>query len=133
MNRPELTVVVPAYNEGGGLGRVIRDWSEALDRLNIDHILHVYDDGSRDDTPDVLREAAVGNPRIRVTRHNNIGHGPTVLRGYRDAAGEWILQIDGDDNIGPEPYGIALARLHCGRALDADCCAFLTTGRVPLV
>src|SRR5207244_9132146 len=34
----------------------------------------------------------------------NRGHGPTILRGYHEARGEWVFQTDSDDEIGPEAF-----------------------------
>ena len=39
-----------------------------------------------------------------VTRQENAGHGPTVLRGYREARGRWVFQIDSDNEMGPESF-----------------------------
>ena len=107
MNRPrgpELTVVIPAYNEGAGLADTLSGWSTELGRLGIVHVLRVYDDGSTDDTPNLLLSAGDRVPNLEVVAHENRGHGPTVLRGYHEAGSEWILQLDGDDEVGPAPF-----------------------------
>jgi len=96
---PELSVVIPAYNEAGNIAEVIGEWTTELDRLGIDYLVTVYDDGSRDDTEKVVRGLAASRQRLRIERHSNIGHGPTILRGYRQARGEWVLQIDSDREI----------------------------------
>jgi glycosyltransferase involved in cell wall biosynthesis len=95
----ELTVVVPVHNEEDAIGGVLASWSADLERLGIDYRITVYDDGSTDGTPRVLRELAGRNPRLSVFRHENRGHGPTILRGYREARAPWILQIDGDGEM----------------------------------
>jgi glycosyltransferase involved in cell wall biosynthesis len=96
---PELSVVIPAYNEAGNIAEVIGEWTTVLDRLGIDYLLTVYDDGSRDGTEQVVRGLAADQRRLRIERHSNMGHGPTILRGYREARGEWVLQIDSDREI----------------------------------
>jgi dolichol-phosphate mannosyltransferase len=96
---PELSVVVPAYNEAENIVGTISEWTTELDRLGIDYVLTVYDDGSRDDTEGVVRALATSHPRLTVERHANVGHGPTILRGYGQARGEWVLQIDSDREI----------------------------------
>lgn len=96
---PELTVVMPVYNEEGAIATVVADWTAALTDLGIDFRLAVYDDGSRDGTERALRDLAARDPRVRVTQHANRGHGPTILRGYREAESPWILQVDSDGEM----------------------------------
>jgi dolichol-phosphate mannosyltransferase len=96
---PELTVVMPVYNEQDAIAGVVSDWTAALTALGIDFRLAVYDDGSRDGTEPVLGELAAREPRVRVSRHANRGHGPTILRGYREAESPWIFQVDSDGEM----------------------------------
>ena len=101
---PELTVVMPVYNEGGTIARVVRSWMGELDRLHISYEFLAYDDGSRDETADVLKLLAQTNPRLAVKSHANIGHGPTILAGYHEAVGEWVFQVDSDDEMTPDSF-----------------------------
>ncbi len=96
---PELTVVVPVYNEEGAIASVLAEWAVAMERLGIDYRLAVYDDGSRDGTARILGDLGERDPRLQVARHPNRGHGPTILRGYREARSPWILQIDSDGEM----------------------------------
>lgn len=95
-----LTVVMPVYNEQDSLRACAMSWITALDELGIDHQLLILDDGSRDDTPAVLRELAK-LPTVRAISKPNEGHGPTILRGYREGVfnSEWVFQVDSDDEI----------------------------------
>lgn len=95
---------MPVYNEAAGVGPVIRSWLQELDRLRIDYELRVYDDGSRDETSRVLDEIAREHPRVVAARHDNMGHGPTISRGYREALGEWVFQVDSDDEMPPDSF-----------------------------
>jgi glycosyltransferase involved in cell wall biosynthesis len=100
----ELSIVIPVYNEGETISDVVNSWVREMDRLEIDYELLVYNDGSRDKTGEVLEELGNRFKRILVRRHENIGHGPTILRGYREASGEWVFQVDGDGEMGPEQF-----------------------------
>lgn len=101
---PALSVVMPVYNEEQSVGDVLAEWTSALDALGITYEFLVLDDGSRDRTGEVVREMAARSKAIRVLRHENRGHGPTVLRGYREATGDWVLQIDSDGEIGAQGF-----------------------------
>jgi glycosyltransferase involved in cell wall biosynthesis len=107
MAPPLLTVIVPVYQEEGVIAGVLEDWTRVLAALGIDFRLRVYDDGSRDGTAGILDATARADARIEVVHQQNRGHGPTILRGYHEAASPWVFQVDGD---GEMPAG-AFARL----------------------
>ena len=103
----KLCVVIPVYNERNAIAGVLRKWVTALDALKIDYVIRAYNDGSKDDSLLVMREAANGLPHVDVRDKLNEGHGPTILRGYREAAADgfdWVFQIDSDDEMGPERF-----------------------------
>jgi dolichol-phosphate mannosyltransferase len=96
---PELSVVMPVYNEEAAIEGVAREWTTELDRLGIQYELLLYDDGSRDGTRAILEQLAVRNPRVLAHTHANRGHGPTILRGYGEARGTWVFQTDSDGEM----------------------------------
>jgi glycosyltransferase involved in cell wall biosynthesis len=98
-------VVLPVFCEAERIEGVLDSWRAVLERLDIDHVLCVYDDGSWDGTKEILERLARQHARVDVRRHENRGHGPTILEGYERARGEWVLQIDGDGEIAPEHLG----------------------------
>ena len=95
---------MPVYNEEAALPGVLSAWTTELDRLGLDYRLCVYDDGSGEGTVRALEELARRHPRIAVYRHSNRGHGPTILRGYREAEGEWVFQVDSDGEMSPAGF-----------------------------
>ena len=99
-----LSIVMPVYNEGAVIAEVVTSWIQELERLGIDYEFLAYDDGSRDETGRILERLAGQQRGLMVTRKANSGHGPTILRGYREACGEWIFQVDSDDEMGPEHF-----------------------------
>lgn len=99
MSAAQLVVVIPVFDEAERIEAVVREWDHELDQLEIAAEIRVYDDGSRDGTPDRLARLAAELVRLRWTSHLNRGHGPTILRGYREADTEWIAQADGDGEI----------------------------------
>jgi len=101
----ELILVMPVYNEQDCIAAVIHSWHSALDREGIDFELLVLDDGSRDDTAQVLAGYA-RRDRVTVIEKPNSGHGPTILGGYREAATRtrWVFQCDSDDEMDPSHF-----------------------------
>ena len=108
-NDERLCVVMPVYNEEKSIAVVLHKWHGMLSKLGIDFEIRAYNDGSKDRSLAVMREAATSlGTRISVRDKVNEGHGPTILRGYREAVNDgfaWIFQIDSDDEMGPDMFG----------------------------
>lgn len=94
-----LTIVMPVYNEEAALPSVIAEWTSMLDRCQADYEFLVLDDGSTDDTLAVLEELTDHLAAVRVVSHANMGHGPTILRGYAESSGRWVFQTDSDGEL----------------------------------
>lgn len=98
-----VSVVVPAYNEAGGIAQVVADL--AADAAW--HEIIVVDDGSTDATA-----AAAGAAGAIVVRHPyNKGNGAAVKSGIRRATGEYLLIVDGDGQHRPSDARRLVSRL----------------------
>ncbi|HKS97736.1 MAG TPA: dolichyl-phosphate beta-glucosyltransferase [Terriglobia bacterium] len=97
MAEPFLSIVIPAYNEYLRLGTSLEKTRQYLAAKNFASELVIVDDGSRDQTPELLREAAARFPALRVLRNEpNQGKGYSVRRGVLEARGEFVLFTDAD-------------------------------------
>ena len=102
-----LCVVMPVYNERDAIKSVLEKWSAELDRIGVDYVIRPYNDGSKDDSLEVMMRVAANLPHVEVRDKPNGGHGPTILQGYREAARDgfdWVFQIDSDDEMSPESF-----------------------------
>lgn len=100
MENSDIAVIIPVYNEHQIIGVVINDWNEALKSLSINYEIHVYNDGSKDNTLAVLQSYATTYPNLKIHDKTNSGHGSTILKGYRENLhAEWIFQVDSDNEI----------------------------------
>ena len=95
----DLTVVIPVYNEEEIIQHVIKDWIKHLTKLNINFTIHAYNDGSTDSSLQKLIEMDAKFFQVRVFDKPNSGHGPTILKGYREAKSTWIFQVDSDNEM----------------------------------
>lgn len=92
---PELSVILPAYNEGRVIKESLVAIKAKLDELGIDYELIVVNDGSKDDTKNAA--GALKNPRIKVLSYeNNRGKGHAVHYGMQKAQGQYRLFMDVD-------------------------------------
>ena len=98
-----LTVIIPAFNEGDAIHRVIGKVRELRPEAEV----LVVDDGSSDNTTQVARAAGA-----RVIRHPyNKGNGAAVKTGLRNAQGEVVLLLDADGQHPPEDIEHVLAAI----------------------
>lgn len=96
--RPLVSFVVPCYN----YGRYLPDCLQSIfsQDADVDYEVLVIDDGSRDNTRDVI--AGFADPRMRVVRHaRNQGHAATINEGLAAARGRYVARIDPDDRYRP--------------------------------
>jgi dolichyl-phosphate beta-glucosyltransferase len=94
---PELSVVIPAYNEAERLPLTLERVCSYLDRAHPDHELIVVDDGSADGTTEAARKALAARSRSRVlTLPENRGKGAAVRAGMLAARGRRVLFSDAD-------------------------------------
>lgn len=94
MPEPRVTVITPAYNVGKYIGEAITSVSK---QSFGDFEYLVIDDGSHDNTVDVTAEHARRDLRVRLIQADHRGHSAARNRGIREARGEYIAFLDGDD------------------------------------
>ena len=93
----ELSVVVPALNEGASIGELIRRVARRLERLSVAGEILVVDGGSTDGTPRWAAEAGA-----RVLAQPGHGYADALLAGLAAAAGRFVLTMDADDSHDPD-------------------------------
>ncbi len=94
---PDLSLVIPCYNEGEHLRQSAADLLEVLDQLRLDVEVVFVDDGSRDDTREQIAEICSRDARCRAILHErNRGRGAAVKTGFAATTGRvtGFLDID---------------------------------------
>jgi dolichol-phosphate mannosyltransferase len=102
-----LWVVMPVYNEEEAVGAVIAEWQKALIASGLNYTFCILNDGSKDNTLQILEECAQHNSNIKVINKSNSGHGQTCVMGYQmglEAGADWIFQIDSDGQCDPQYF-----------------------------
>ena len=98
---PLVSVVVPTYNAPALLRETL---DTVFAQTLADFEVVVVDDGSTDDTPDVLR--SLDDPRLRIVRQANAGIGAARNRGIDAARGRYVALLDHDDLWKPDKLAV---------------------------
>jgi len=97
IEKPSLSACIPALNEAGNIGVLVRDLNTVLSNLCREHEIIVVDDGSTDETPEVLKEQSSELPALRVITHpTNLGYGRSLRDGFDAARCDYVFYTDGD-------------------------------------
>jgi glycosyltransferase involved in cell wall biosynthesis len=103
LGAPELSVVVPVYNEAENIVPLVARLTSVLERVVSSHEIIFVDDGSADDTMDVLRRAHAADRRCRaVSFSRNFGKEIAIAAGLDHARGRAVVIIDADLQHPPE-------------------------------
>jgi len=100
--RPELSVIIPFYNEAPNVAPLLAELREALEPLGLVVEILLINDGSSDGTAAALAEAAAVWPAIRVEHFpRNRGQAAALWWGFQNARGTWFAMLDGDGQNPP--------------------------------
>lgn len=115
---PELTVVVPVYNEEQVLPLLVARLRPVLTAIGASYEVLAVDDGSTDDSPVLLQRYRREWPQLRVVRlRANAGHQAAISAGLGRARGAYVVTIDADLQDPPE---VIATMLEVARNEDVD-------------
>lgn len=112
---PEISVIVPFYNEEESIRPLCAAITETLDKLQADYEILLVDDGSSDDTYGVAEALAAADQHIKVIKfRKNYGQTPAMRAGIDLAAGRVLITMDGDLQNDPADIPMLLERIEQG-------------------
>jgi glycosyltransferase involved in cell wall biosynthesis len=112
---PELSVVIPVRNEAENIPRLYDELTASLERFGRSYELLAIEDGSTDDSFEVLARIQAGDSRLRVIRfRRNFGQTAAFAAGFAMARGRYIVTSDGDLQNDPADIPAMVERLEQG-------------------
>jgi glycosyltransferase involved in cell wall biosynthesis len=113
---PGLSVFFPAYNDSGTIASLVITAVKAAAALTPDYEVIVINDGSQDDTPQILDELArVYAGHLRVVHHTkNRGYGGALRSGFEHATKDLVFYTDGDAQYDPSEMALLWPALTSG-------------------
>ncbi|MGN6703182.1 MAG: glycosyltransferase [Burkholderiaceae bacterium] len=114
--KPEISVVIPVYNEEAGLAKLFARLYPALDALGTSYEIVFVNDGSRDASAAILAEQFRARPDVtRVVLFNgNYGQHMAILAGFEATHGQIVVTLDADLQNPPEEIGNLVAKIREG-------------------
>ena len=116
MTGARVTIVIPILNEGKVLPELLRRLRAVLGKVpGGPHEIVIVDDGSTDETPDILRRESQEDDRlVGVVLSRNFGHQAALSAGLAQASGDAIIAMDGDLQDPPESIPLFLEKYEQG-------------------
>lgn len=109
---PEISIVVPVYNEESLVDELCLRLKSVADTLNRSYEILIVDDGSDDGSFEKLKRICVTDKIFRLVRlTRNFGQQSAMLAGFRISRGEIVVQLDSDLQNPPEEIPKLLAAL----------------------
>jgi undecaprenyl-phosphate 4-deoxy-4-formamido-L-arabinose transferase len=116
MMKPEISVVIPVYNEEAGLANLFARLYPAMDGLGLPYEVIFVNDGSRDNSVAILAEQYRKRPDVtRVVLFNgNYGQHMAILAGFEQTHGQIVITLDADLQNPPEEIHKLIAKMREG-------------------
>lgn len=113
---PQVSVAIPVYNEEAGLAALFDRLYPALDRLGVPYEVVFVDDGSRDRSAAMLKDAFLRRPDVTrvILFHANYGQHMAIVAAFDHCRGERIVTLDADLQNPPEEIAKLLAAMDAG-------------------
>jgi undecaprenyl-phosphate 4-deoxy-4-formamido-L-arabinose transferase len=116
MSSPQVSVIIPVYNEEEGLPALFARLYPALDALGCGYEIIFINDGSRDRSAALLRAQFQQRPEVTrvILLNGNFGQHMAIMAGFERSRGQRIVTLDADLQNPPEDIGKLIAKMDEG-------------------
>lgn len=116
MTSPEISIIIPVYNEEAGLTALFDRLYPAMDALKTSYEIIFVNDGSKDRSAAILREQFQKRPDVTrvILFAANAGQHMAIMAGFEHSHGEIMVTLDADLQNPPEEIGALVAKMKEG-------------------
>jgi len=115
MSKFDLSIILPIYNEAGNLKEMHQRLTQALVSLNNNYEIILTDDGSTDNSYEIMKQIAQADQRVKLIKfRRNFGQTAALAAGIKEASGEIIVTIDSDLENDPADIPKLLEKINQG-------------------
>ena len=103
----KLYIVMPSYNEEANIEENVKQWHSVIEKVGLNSRLFVFDDGSTDNTYEIMQRLKNKYLQFIPFTKSNTGHGQTCIFAYKNsisAGADFIFQTDSDSQTNPEEF-----------------------------
>jgi glycosyltransferase involved in cell wall biosynthesis len=113
--RPDLSFVIPVYNEAQSLPSLYLQMKDSCSKLNKSHEFIFVDDGSWDESFIVLKRIQKEDPKVKIIKlRKNFGQTAALSAGFDYARGEIIITLDADLQNDPQDFPLLIQKIQEG-------------------
>ena len=95
-----ISFFFPCYNEALNVGTLIEQAVKVGEDYGVDYEVVVVDDGSRDNSAEIVRNWSKKNPKVRLVQHpHNLGYGAALRTGLESCQKDLVFLTDGDNQF----------------------------------
>jgi len=112
---PELSIIIPLFNEEGSLPELYQSLKRVLDANNLTHETIFINDGSTDRSLQVIQEFQQQDPTVRIISfRKNLGKSAALQAGFSECQGQFVITMDADLQDDPAEIPNLIAKLNEG-------------------
>ncbi|MDO8281271.1 MAG: glycosyltransferase family 2 protein [Thermodesulfovibrionia bacterium] len=100
----DLNIILPVHNEVKSIEKVLKEWKDEVDKLEISYEFVICEDGSTDGTKNLLTNLKDSYPIKLSQEDTQRGYGKAVIDGIRMANSQFVLCIDSDGQCNPNDF-----------------------------
>ena len=106
MAQIELTIIFPIFNEQETIKETLLEWRDTLNKLQINYEIILAEDGSTDNTKDILKDLLINNRDLFVSNieDKKRGYANAIRSSVKIAKGKYILNVDSDGQCDPKDF-----------------------------
>jgi len=106
-----VSAFFPCFNDQATIGSVVNAAAKTIEEIGVDGEIIVINDGSTDNSQEVLEHLADEHPTLHLVVHeHNRGYGGALLSGFAAATKEWVFYTDGDAQFDPTELALLVDR-----------------------